>query len=375
MRGLPRIVTAEPVAPTLQPADLKRRLDRGEPVVVVDVRDPDEFGAWHIPGAVNVPVDRIEAGDPVPARPGTDVVTVCLHGARSARARDALASRGLRASSLEGGMVGWNSVYDEARLVTDREGVEIVQFRRVGKGCLSYLVASDGEAAVIDPTLDADVFLDAADARGVRVSIVIDTHAHADHASGARTILRRTGARYLAPDEAGSHLPRSAPLEGMPVRVGRAELVPVATPGHTPGSTCWRLGDVLFTGDTLFVEGVGRPDLGQDARANALRLWDSLHGRLLPLPPATRVLPAHYGDAVPLVPGRPIEAGIGDLARRLPALAMAREAFAEWVAQSESPKPPNFEVLKKVNVGLIALDDLDEVRDLEAGPNRCAVKG
>lgn len=349
--------------------DLKRSLDAGQRVVLLDVRSPEEFADWRIPGAVNLPLPRLLAGEKPPVRPDARIVTVCLHGSRSEQARQALRGAGYHVSSLEGGMVAWNRVYDVAPLEAER--VSLRQLRRVGKGCMGYVLASGGEAVAIDATWDIDEYLEAARGLGARIVAVLDTHAHADHVSGSRRLADAAGARYLAPAEVGPMA--DAHVEGgQEIPFGEARLRVLATPGHTPGSVTYLAGDVAFTGDTLFVESVGRPDLGQDPRPNARVLWRTLHEGLLTLPDGTRVLPGHFGDGIEIEPGKPLVATIEDLRGRLPSLAMTEEAFVEWVARNALPKPGNFETIKRYNRGL-ARAEAEDIEELEAGPNRCAV--
>lgn len=362
-------VAHAPGASRTRARDLKRILDEGRQVLLLDVRSPEEFAEWRMPGAVNLPLPRLLAGDRPAVPPGVQIVTVCLHGPRSERAREALAEAGYQVSSLDGGMVAWNGVYDVAALSAG--AAQVRQMRRVGKGCVGYLVASEGEAVAIDPTLDADAYLEEAGKLGARIVQVLDTHAHADHVSGSRRLAAATGARYLAPKEVGSAA-ASHVQDGDAVRVGAASIRVLGSPGHTPGSVTYLLEDLAFTGDTLFVESVGRPDLGQDPRPNARVLWRTLHARILALPGGTRVLPGHFGGAVRIEPGRPVAATLDELRARLPALSMPEEAFVDWVAGNASPKPGNFETIKRYNQALSDVD-VEELQELEAGPNRCAV--
>ncbi|MBI2580134.1 MAG: hypothetical protein HYW27_04500, partial [Candidatus Aenigmarchaeota archaeon] len=130
------------------------------------------------------------------------------------------------------------------------------------------------------------------------------------------------------------------------------------------------LGEFAFTGDTLFIESVGRPDLGQDAEKNAEALWETLHKKLLLMPDSAKILPAHYGGEIKH--GMPVAAALGELKRSLAALSMQKQEFIRWVARNVQPKPSNFEAIKEFNKGLAELE-AEELRELEAGPNRCAV--
>lgn len=360
---------AAPRSPTVTARELKEMLDEGRPVHLLDVRTPEEFREWRIPSAVNLPLPRLLAGETPDVPRDAQLVTVCLHGARSERARLALATAGYRVASLQGGMVAWNGVFDVAEVPA--RSAQVRQLRRVGKGCVGYLLVHGGEAVAIDATLDAEACVEEAGKLGARIVKVLDTHAHADHASGGRRLAASTGATYLAPEEVGAAAGAFV-RDGDEVAFGGAKLRVLATPGHTPGGVTYLLDDLAFTGDTLFVESVGRPDLGQDPRPNARTLWRTLHERILALPGTTRVLPGHFGEAVRLVPKVPVVATLDELKGRLAPLSMTEDAFVEWVARNALPKPGNFETIKRHNQGLADVD-LDDLRDLEAGPNRCAV--
>jgi glyoxylase-like metal-dependent hydrolase (beta-lactamase superfamily II)/rhodanese-related sulfurtransferase len=168
----------------------------------------------------------------------------------------------------------------------------------------SYLIGSDGEAAVVDPRRDVDVYLDAAAAQGLRVRYVIETHLHADFVSGHRELAARTGAEIVFGWRAGATFPHRAVRDGDELRVGGARLVFLDTPGHTPESVTVLVFDrddarprLALTGDTLFIGDVGRPDLagsrGFTAEQMASMLYDSIQGKLARLPDDLLVYPAH----------------------------------------------------------------------------------
>lgn len=349
------------------PSELKTWLDTGRPVQVLDVRGPDEHADWHIPGAVNVPLDELPArlGELDRDRP---VVVVCTRGVRSAEAAELVRRSGLEATSLDGGMLAWNGVYETHPLKVDGP-FTVLQVRRVGKGCVSHVVLSGDRAVVVDPTVDVDVFERLLHDHGAEAVAVLDTHAHADHVSGARTLAKRLGAPYLAPAEVGERDGTLRP--GTSVPVGETRVDVLATPGHTPGSLSFRVGTVLFTGDTLFVDGVGRPDLGQDARTTGPVLWRTLREGLAALPGSTLVLPSHVGGPVE----GPAVARLGDLRASLEAFAFDEATFVAWVASNRLPPPENFQAIKRVNVGGAPYPTLEDARELEAGANRCAVTG
>ncbi len=359
------------------PAEVRDLLARGEPVFMLDVRTPEEFAGWHIPGAVNVPVDVIEA-DPmaVPLPADRPVIAVCAHGNRSVRAAAALRARGVEAWSLAGGMVGWNAVYEAVSVPVGLAEAEVIQIRRPGKGCLGYVIRVGSAAVVVCPTAHVEEFLRPVEERGARVVAVADTHLHADHVSGARELATRTGAVLLLsgaePYEFDGFVPIDDGLE-LPLADGLS-LVAISTPGHTPGSVTFRLGDVaLFTGDTLFIESIGRPDLREDAEGQARQLYRTYTQRLAGLPAEMLVLPAHFSEAVPYRWGEPIAAPLGAVRDALPLLRVPEGEFVRQVLTNLPEQPPNFRTIQQINRrGL--LPALSELAELEAGPNRCGVR-
>jgi len=183
-----------------------------------------------------------------------------------------------------------------------------MEFQQFYLGCLahaSYLIGSEGEAAVVDPRRDVDDYVAEADRRGLRIRWVIETHLHADFVSGHRELAERTGATVVFGQKADVSFPHRSVREGEEIRLGAVVLRFLETPGHTPESVSVLVIDtavgseprMVLTGDTLFIGDVGRPDLvgarGTTAETMAGMLYDSLHEKLLTLPDAVEVYPAH----------------------------------------------------------------------------------
>jgi glyoxylase-like metal-dependent hydrolase (beta-lactamase superfamily II) len=207
------------------------------------------------------------------------VITVCNAGRVSETAAAILADRGLDARTLVGGMKAWSLAWNTADIPLEDSTVQVVQVRRTGKGCLSYLVGSGDEAAVIDPSLPADIYVDLAHRRGWTIRYVLETHIHADYFSRARHLATQTGATLLLPSQQRAKFPVTAVGEGDRIQIGSATLAATHTPGHTDESTSFVLNSAaaVFTGDTLFTNGVGRPDLHANAEAARERAHASFH--------------------------------------------------------------------------------------------------
>jgi glyoxylase-like metal-dependent hydrolase (beta-lactamase superfamily II)/rhodanese-related sulfurtransferase len=179
-------------------------------------------------------------------------------------------------------------------------------FEQFYLGCLahaSYMIGSGGEAAVIDPQRDVDLYLKAAADHGLTIRHIFETHLHADFVSGHKELSERTGARIYIGEKAGAKFPHVDVRDGFTLRFGQCEIKVLETPGHTPESTCLVVTDkeksdkpwAVLTGDTLFIGDVGRPDLSKTHTPVELAgmLFDSLHNKVFKLADDVLVYPAH----------------------------------------------------------------------------------
>ena len=357
---------------------LREWLARGEEVTVVDVRRAEDHAEWSVPGSVNLDAyDRLKAGDPG-AMEGLDVpgdrpvVTVCGAGRSSAVAAEQLRKQGYDALTLEGGMKAWGLAWNTADVPAGGGEVEVIQVRRTGKGCLSYLVGSGGEAAVIDASVDPEVYLDLAEGRDLTITRVLDTHVHADHISRSRRLAQVTGGTLHMPEGAPVSYPFSSLEDGDALKVGLATVDAIWTPGHTPESTSYLLDRrAIFTGDTLFLSAVGRPDLDatpEAAREKAHELYCSLE-RLLALGPGTLVLPGHTSKPVAF-DGEPIGAPLSEVREGVWGLTEDEGSFVEKVVGRVTPAPENYERIVELNRS--GERPVGDPAELEAGANRCA---
>jgi glyoxylase-like metal-dependent hydrolase (beta-lactamase superfamily II)/rhodanese-related sulfurtransferase len=167
----------------------------------------------------------------------------------------------------------------------------------------SYMIGSEGEAAVIDPQRDVDLYLEAAEEQGLKIRHIFETHLHADFVSGHKELAARTGAEIHIGAQANAGFAHAPLRDGSEVKMGAIRIRALETPGHTPESVCLVITDDekssqpwgVLTGDTLFIGDVGRPDLSPNHTPQQLAglLYDSLHQKLLRLPDSTLVYPAH----------------------------------------------------------------------------------
>jgi glyoxylase-like metal-dependent hydrolase (beta-lactamase superfamily II) len=355
--------------------ELQELLASGESVTVVDIRSPKDRD-WSIPGSLQVDAyDAVKSGSLGPLAaldlPRAPVVTVCGVGRTAAAASKLLRARGVKALTLSGGMRAWSLAWNTAEMSTS--GSDIVQVRRTGKGCLSYIVASDGEAVVIDASLDPDVYMRLIRERGWRLVAVVETHIHADHLSRSRLLAGRAGVEVWIPAQKRAHFGFRSLNDRDRIRFGSKELVALHTPGHTAESTTYVLEDTAaFTGDTLFLAGVGRPDLEggstEEWSSRTRVLYRSIR-RVLELSPATLLLPAHVAEPVPF-DCRLLSTTVGAISSSTSLAQLPEDEFVAAILARIPPTPPNHN-------RIVELNERGEVPEdpttLEAGANRCAV--
>lgn len=352
----------------------ERRED--DDMFILDVRNEDDYEEWHIEGSYNLPIyDQLldenfiglEASlDEIPD--DKEIAVVCVAGVTSAHAAEFLHDRGYDAKSMEDGMNGWGRVH----VTFDVDNIDgVIQIVRPGTGCVSYFVHDADEAVVVDPSLYTDEYLNVADEHGVAIVAAIDTHAHADHVSGAPELAYELDVPYYLHEADSGELDEYAAMEdGDTITVGSRDLTVQHTPGHTPGSVSLRFGDALLSGDTLFIRSVGRPDLEgsdeTDIRDAASDLFDSLN-QFTSLPDETAVLPGHFSDE----DVRPLATTLGELEEENELFSMDdREEFVETIVESLSDEPANYNQIKAINWGKEPLTD--DAAGLELGPNNCA---
>lgn len=292
-------------------------------------------------------------------------------------AAEMLQEAGYQAAYLEGGMKAWSEHLEKLKIYED-DDIAVYQFIRVGKGCLSYMVVSEGEALIVDPARFVEEYERAAAEVGAKITHIVDSHLHADHISGGKELAERTGANYYLMKSEGAayeHLPleEHKKIEFKNVFV---EVLAVKTPGHTPGSVSFFVNQkLLFSGDTIFVSGIGRPDLGNKVKEWANDLYETIYSKVSEIADDVIVLPAHYGD---LDEEMNAEGYVGDTLGKIrerneKMFYATKEEFLVQVEKSASSvKPPNFEEIIAINRGLQAAD-AEEMQELEIGPNRCAV--
>ena len=241
----------------------------------------------------------------------------------------------------------------------------------------SYMLGSEGEAVVVDPQRDVEIYLEAAAERGLKIRHIFETHLHADFVSGHKELAKKTGAAIYIGARAEAAFPHVALHNGFAVEFGRGKATVLETPGHTPESICLLITDLekserpwaVLTGDTLFLGDVGRPDLSRTHTPQELAglLYDSLHNQLMTLPDDVVVYPAHGAGSLC---GRNMRAEKSSTigTERLTNYALqiqSREEFVRQLTENLPARPEYFLKDAEINrSGAVGLDELPPLRGL-----------
>ncbi|MEK4228041.1 MBL fold metallo-hydrolase [Solibacillus sp. FSL H8-0538] len=367
-------------------ADVARKVIDNKELFILDVRNADAFEDWKIEGHqfqyLNIPYFELLDGveEILPKIPtDKDILVVCAKEGSSIMVAEMLSDEGREVGYLAGGMKSWSMYLEPIKVGNLPGGGELYQFVRLGKGCLSYMAISEGEAALIDAVRFTEVFTNFAKEKGVEIKHVFDTHLHADHISGGRHIAAATGATYYLPKEDAEEVvfDYTELADGLTVQLGASKIDVGAlySPGHTIGSTSFVIdGKYLLTGDILFIDSIGRPDLAGLASDWVGDLRETLYSRYRELAEDLIVLPAHFMIIEELNEDGTVAKRLGDLLKENHGLNIEdEEEFRSLVTENLPPQPNAYQEIRQVNMGKISPDN-DEQTEMEIGPNRCAVR-
>ncbi len=381
-----------PSGPEITVPELLRRTEDGHTFQAMDIRAPSRLEQGRLD---LIPPERyqnirgsrlreVNSSADTGLDPELPVVVICSRGKDSGVLATHLNSLGFDARSLAGGLVEWMTLVHPIPLDPPQGVDRMLQFDRRGKGCLGYLLESRGEALLVDPPFRFQPYLDALGDSGARLVGVADTHIHADYVSGAPLLAKRFGVPYyLHPDDA------VYPYDGTPGKIefhpvqggdtisfGRATVRVMHTPGHTEGSVTYLLEErAAFTGDFLFVESIGRPDLGGKEEEWARLLWDSMSRAIRDWGDGMAIYPAHYASGGERRMGRAVGIPFGDLLRENDILRIQDpEVFLRTMVAAAAPFPESYRKIRALNVGLAPIVE-SEVEELEVGRNECALGG
>lgn len=365
---------------------LTKKIVNKEPLFLLDVRNQADVQDWKIEGEaivhMNVPYfDLLEGVEgilhDIPHE--REVLVVCAKEGSSIMVAEMLSEAGRTVHYLEGGMKAWSEHLEPVKIGDLSGGGELYQFVRMGKGCLSYMIMSNGESAIVDAARMTDVYIRFAKKHHVSITQVLDTHLHADHISGGKKLAEQTGASYwLPPKDAEEVIFEYNRLEeGERIAIGAAtiDIHPLYSPGHTIGSTSFIVDDqYLLSGDILFVDSIGRPDLAGMAEDWVGDLRETLYDRYGALSKELIVLPAHFMIMDEVNEEGSVWKELGVLFEENHGLNIEDEAvFREMVTKNLPAQPNAYQDIRQTNMGKLSPDD-EAQREMEIGPNRCAIR-
>jgi glyoxylase-like metal-dependent hydrolase (beta-lactamase superfamily II) len=350
---LPHPFARPPLAPpvaSLTPAELARERGNEGRLYLLDVRPASERRLARLADDGHIPLAELRRrASEIPSdRP---VVVYDQFGPDARRAADLL--NAVTASSvrfLTGGIESFARDVDPAvgRYDAHDPALLLRQLPRPSTGCLSYFLGDPVErvALIVDPGEASEPYLHALRSEEWTLAAIVETHTHADHLAGHAALAHATDAPIYVSRRSPAQYPHRSLGHGDSLDFGTHELLALETPGHTRDHLTLRLGERIFTGDTLLIGGCGRTDLG-DGDPNLL--YDSLHDTILPLPDATEIFPAHYGPHHAL--GEKFSSLLGVERATNEALRQdSRAAFLSYMTEGWPPKPENFDRIVAANL-------------------------
>jgi len=360
-------------------------IDR-ETFLLLDVRNDVEFGRFRVEGPypidmINVPYMEFiehEAESVAKVPEGKPVRIVCAKEGSAKFVGEILAEKGYEnVSYLQKGIKSWGNLLAPV-CITEDNGVALYQFQRPGKASCSYGLIHGSEMVLFDPSKNVQAYLDFAAARGLAVTRTFETHRQADYISGSPMLHRSHNVAIMAPEVDFS----VATFDYTPVEDdavyrfadGGPEVKAIHTPGHTPGSTCYLInGQFLISGDTVFIDSIGRPDLGGMAKEWSEMLYKTMSEKILAMDGAIRVLPGHYMDWQEADDSMIFAAPLAEIIEKNTEIYNIRDAaqFYEFIRANMREQPEEYAQIREINAGLIEVDE--EKQDvLDLGKNECA---
>ncbi|MEE4194014.1 MAG: MBL fold metallo-hydrolase [Anaerolineae bacterium] len=366
-------------------------IEENIPFTFVDVRDDTLFNHTDYNEGdgyqlLHLPYTEFQENltDALAKLPEGKLIFICRSGRKTRLVMEIIQDQPLDMAWLDGGLRAWHTFYVTKAVVSADEG-SIYQIARPGRGDLSYAIISDGQAVVIDPMRDIERYEALVAAHDAVLEGIFDTHNHADRISGGRFLSNATGVPYYKHPYDAIHLVDKKPMmipytflnDGDTFQIGNFTLKAIWFPGHTLGMTNFLLttpqgNQFLFSGDGIFIQSIGRPDLMGEGQSWAKILYESLHTRLNFLTPDTLILPAHFTLFSERNADGLYAANYETLLKTNPMLRpMSEEAFIAYVLQDVPVAPEEYIEILRINHALMDVDD-ERAMELEAGKNLCS---
>lgn len=366
--------------------DLFSFLTQKEDMIVLDVRNEEDFGRFSVEGPfpfdmVNVPYfDFMEEEDASVAKVSHEkpVKVVCAKEGSAQYVGEILMNHGFKdVAFLTGGIKTWGNMLTPKRINPESDDYALYQFIRPAKASCNYGLLYKGEMVNFDPSRNYDFYHSFADSQNVKIVRTFETHLQADYISGSKKIADVTGAEIMAnvDDFKDASFQYSGVKDGESYSVGGdgPEIKVLHSPGHTPGSTSYIIDDKYFiTGDTVFILSVGRPDLGGKAEEWSVMLFDTLTNKVQNLDKKLKVLPGHFMEWNEANDSLLFVENLGEVIHRNAGVfkIATPENFTQYIKDNMRKSPEIYGEIRKVNVGWLDVD-MNEADIMDLGKNEC----
>ena len=357
-----------------------------EDMLVLDVRNATDFARFKVEAPYPVAMENISYYDfmeiaeecvaRLPAK--KPIRVVCAKEGSAQYVAEILEQHGFAdVGYLAGGIKSWGNLLVPV-LLNPGEPYALYQFIRPGKASCSYALLHGGEMMTFDPSRNASFYLDFAKDHHCRLTKTFETHLQADYIAGSRMLMEATGATFMANsnDFAGACFPYTGLKDGEIIRFGDGggpAVEVMFTPGHTPGSTSYLIDNrFLIAGDTVFLQSVGRPDLGGKVAEWSDILFATL-GKIKQLEPQILLLPGHY------ISWQEANGALAFVAPLAQAIAHNKDIYAidnrtdflAFITSNMRTQPVEYATIRKLNANIEQVDD-EKAEELDLGKNECA---
>ncbi|PLX48319.1 MAG: rhodanese [Desulfobulbaceae bacterium] len=364
--------------------DLFDRLTGKADFVLLDVRNEKEFLNFAVEGPsfipyINIPYydfieDIEESIAKIPAN--EKIRVVCAKEASAKFVSEQLLANGFTdVGYLKEGIVSWGNMLAPRKISGAEAPYELYQIIRPGKASCSYMLIAGSEALVFDPSANIQFYQDFAKERGATISKTFETHRQADYIAGSILLQKEIGAEVMvmAPDFIGADFPFTTLENGQTISLAQGpDIKVIHTPGHTLGSASYFIdGKYLLTGDTIFIQSAGRPDLGGKSEEWSRILYLTLMVTLRDIDDEVLILPGHFTSWQEASDDLLFAAPLGELKKSNVAFHFVHEGrFAQFIRENLRPQPEVYKEIRRINAGWLSVDS-EQRNIMDLGKNEC----
>ncbi len=352
-------------------------------ILVLDVRNEKDFNRFQVESPypfdmINVSYyDFMEIEEESVAKvpKGRAIRIVCAKEGSAKYVGEILVKHGYDdVRYLTGGIKTWGNLL-VPRIVHDKKNYTLYQFIRPGKASCSYAICSGSEMMLVDPSRAVDFYIDFAKEKGCKIIKTFESHLQADYIAGSRQIAEKTGADFFGGIDFDGTKAGAKSVKDQEIHTfsnGGPEVKILLTPGHTPGSLTFIVDETyMLSGDTVFIQSVGRPDLGGQADSWSVMLYETLQ-KVAKLDDSLLVLPGHYmdwaeanEDLIFCLPFGEVKECNKDI------FSMDKQAFCQYIKDNMREQPAEYALVRLANANEAQYDE-EKQEELDLGKNECA---